>query len=243
MNLRRLSLIGAALLMSIPTFASTYYGGFEDTKDGDYDYNDIVFTLSGNGLTLNTSDGHWYNKPMLGNSGAPFWNNASYDNGNKNVGFCVYGGGDCGAGLNSTARYLARNDKSHTGSANDVTFSAGANQNVVANVVMEISGYTDVLGYYNTSDPSKIYWLNTSGQTGTFQLVPTGTFGVVAKNGVHGPDQTFYSQSKFDGIKDNVSHFAFFGDTAAAPEPGAMGLMAGGLIMVGALFRRRKVEV
>src|SRR3954452_14812938 len=107
MNLRRLSLIGAALLMSIPTFASTYYGGFEDTKGGDYDYNDIVFTLSGNRLTLNTSDGHWYNKPTLGTSGTPFWNNASWDNGDKNIGFCVYGGADCGAGLSSTAQYLA----------------------------------------------------------------------------------------------------------------------------------------
>ena len=242
MNLRRLSLIGAALVMSVPTFASTYYGGFEDAKGGDYDYNDIVFTLSGTGLTLNSSDGHWYNKPTLGASGVPFWNNSSYDNGNKNIGFCVYGGGNCGTGLSSTAQYLAANNTSHTGSANNVTFSVGANQKVSANVVMEITAYTDTLGYYNTSDPSKIYWLNTVGQTGIFQFTPTGTFGIAANNGVRGPNQTFYSQSNLDCINDNVSHFAFFGDATAAPEPGAMGLMAGGLMTVAALFRRRKVK-
>src|SRR5438128_1528538 len=138
MNLGRLSLISAALLMSVPAFAGTYYGGFEDVKGGDYDYNDIVFTLSGNGLTLNTSDGHWYNKPTLGTSGIPFWNNTSYDGGNKNIGFCVYGGGNCGAGLSPTAQYLASNNTHKTGSANDVSFSIGVNQNASANVSMEI---------------------------------------------------------------------------------------------------------
>ena len=83
MSLRRLSLVGTAHLMSVPALASTYYGGFEDFKGGDYDYNDIVFTVSGNGLTLNTSDGRWYSKPTLGTGGVPFWNNASYDGSNK----------------------------------------------------------------------------------------------------------------------------------------------------------------
>ena len=240
MNLRKLSLIGAALMMSVPAFAGTYYGGFEDLKNADYDYNDIVFTLNGNGLTLNTSDGHWYNKPTLGASGTPFWNNSSWDNGNKNIGFCVYGGGDCGKGLSSTAQYLASSNTSHTGSANDVTFSLGANQNVAADVSLAITAGQDKLGYYNVSDPGNIHWLNSPNQTGVFQFTPTGDFGIVAEN--LSDNQTYYSQNKFDYSKDAVSHFAFFGDTAAAPEPGAMGLMAGGLITVGALFRRRKVK-
>ena len=239
MNLHKLSLIGAALLLSVPAFANTYYGGFEDLVGGDYDYNDIVFTLSGSGLTLNTSDGHWYNKPTLGTSGTPFWRNTSGDCPDKNIGFCVYGGGNCGAGFSATAQYLADSNTSHTGSADIVTFSAGSNQKVAANISMEITAGNDLLGDYNASDPSKVYWLSKPGQIGAFQFAPTGAFGIAAQN-VYG--QIFYSQNSFDCAKDSVSHFAFFGDAAAAPEPGAMGLMAGGLITIGAWFRRRKAR-
>ena len=236
MNVRKLALVTAVMLTSLPAFAKTYYGGFEDAISGDYDYNDIVFTVSGNGLALNTTDGHWYNKPALGVNGTPFWNNASYDGGNRNVGFCIYGGGDCGAGFSAGAQYLASNNLTKTGSASDVTFSLGAKQSVTVNLAMEITSYKDSFGYYNLSDPSKIYWLSTPGQTGIFSFAPTGTFGIVAENGVN---QVFHSQSNLDGLKDSVSHLAFFGDAAVAPEPSALGLMASGFIVVGALFRRK----
>jgi hypothetical protein len=239
MNLRKLSLLGAALLVSVPAFATTYYGGFEDLAViSDYDYNDIVFTLSGNGLTLNTSDGHWYNKPTLGTSGTPFWNNSSWDGTAKNIGYCVYGGGNCGAGLSSTAQYLADNTR-HTGSANDVTFSVDPKQKVTADIDMEITAGSDMLGYYNVSNADNIHWLNTHGQTGDFKFTPTGNFGLVAENSL---GQKFYSQTNYDCLQDDVSHFAFFGDNAAAPEPGAVGLMGGGLLVTGALFRRRKAR-
>jgi hypothetical protein len=107
MNLRKLSLMGAALLMAVPAFANTYYGGFEDLKGGDYDYNDIVFTLSGSGLTLNTQDGKWFNKPTTLSTSTAFWNNTSWDGPKENIGYCIYGGGNCGTGLSSTAQYLA----------------------------------------------------------------------------------------------------------------------------------------
>ena len=115
-------------LSSCPANTScTIWGGFEDTVAGnsDYDYNDLVFSLTGNGLTLGTiggtaagsQTGGLFAKPTAtlnqgdasGSLAAPpFWNNPSQDGtGGKNVGWCIYGGGACGAGLAPNDAYAA----------------------------------------------------------------------------------------------------------------------------------------
>ncbi len=238
MNLRKLSLIGVALFMALPAFANTYYGGFEDLVQGDYDYNDIVFTLSGNGLNLNTTDGKFYNKPTLGTSGTPFWNHASWDGPNMNVGYCVYGGGNCGAGLSANAQYLA-SGANNANSANNVFFSVDGGGSVSTKVDLKITAANDQLYYYYLANPSVLMSLESNGSN-TYSFNASGDFGIAAKNLTSG--NTFYSQSALDSLTDAQSHLAFFGDTAAAPEPGAMGLMAGGLMAVGLFFRRRTAK-
>ena len=111
-------------------------GAFEDNigPTADYDYQDLVYTLSGPGLTLNTATGQWFNQSSAGtlntNSfnpgplGTPFWNNSSSDGaGGYNIGWCIWGGGACnnGVGRSPGAQYLAT---STGGSVNDVYFSA-----------------------------------------------------------------------------------------------------------------------
>lgn len=236
MKLKNFTLIGAALLLSAPVFGSTYFVGFEDTKGGDYDYNDMVFSLSGSGLTLN-STGSFYNKPVLGTSGTPFWNNASYDqpSGSYNVGYCIYGGGACnkGVALDPGAQFLASNPTSHTGSANDVTFSV--NGNVNANVQVQVTAATNELGYYLTADPTHAFHALTGNSSNIYNFTPGGNFGLVEE--VSNLGTTYYSQTAL-GSQDNVSHFAFF--STPAPEPGMMGLMGAGLVGISALLRRKK---
>jgi hypothetical protein len=238
MNLRRLGMIGAAALaLAVPTFADTYYGGFEDLKGGDYDYNDIVFTLSGNGLKLNTTDGKFYSKPALpGTSGNPFWNNASLDGPAKNVGYCIYGGGNCGAGISATAQFLA-NSANTRKSADNVFFSTDFLGQVNTQINVSITAGDDQLYYYYTSAPGLLFpFFQQSANHLYFYAL--GDFGIAGVNKTTG--SVFYSQSSLDSLHDPNSHFAFFGNTAAAPEPGAMGLMGGGLLAIGALFHRRK---
>jgi len=237
MNIRILALLGSALLLSVPTFASTYYGGFEDTQgsSSDYDYNDIVFSLSGANLTMNAPGAALYNEPVLGTSGKPFWNNTSYDGPKYNIGYCIYGGGSCGNGIAPGAQYLASSTNKNA-SANDVTFSVTGS--VSADVYLQITADTDTLGWYSTSDPNHaVHLLNKGGALGLFSFNPNGSFGLVAENG---RGNTYYSQTWLNpnGSQDDLSHFAMF---SAAPEPGAMGTMAGGLIGLGMLFRRRKM--
>ena len=236
MTFRNLVLAGAAFLIASPVFASTYYGGFEDLRGGDYDYNDLVFSLSGSSLSLKTSDGAWYSNPVVNNNGNPFWDHRSWDGDKKNLGYCTYGGGACGAGLAPGAQFLA--DKNHTNVApDDVYFSTGGE--VQSNLILSIAGATDVLGWYNVSSPSTLHLFNTAGGTGSYAFNPGGDFGLVASNGVNS-HSFYYSQDKY-GIQDGTSHFAFF-QAQPTPEPGTMGVMGSGLMLLGALFRRRKLS-
>ncbi len=239
MNFKNLSLVGATLLLSANMFATsihtptnTYFGGFEDTVSGDNDYNDVVFSLSAMGLTLNSS-GKFYAQPALDNSGNPFWNNSSYDvpSNSYNVGYCIYGGGACnnGTALDPGAKFLASSN-SPKSSANDVTFSA--NGTVTLSLILSVASNTDYIGYY-TDGKAKI--LGTAGNTYTF-TPGNDAFGLFAYDA--SKNTYYYSQSAYDRSDDDTSHFAFFSSTA--PEPGMMGLVGAGLVSVGAFFRRKK---
>ncbi len=237
---KSVALMGAALFLSVPGFASTYFVGFEDTvSHSDHDYNDVVFSLAGNGLTLHTTDGAWYSQPVLGTSGNPFWNNASGDGSKYNVGYCIYGGGACngGAALDAGANYLAKAGNSGA-SATNVYFTSDGR--VSADVDLEISSDTDVIGWYSLTNPDDIHWLNAVGQTGDFHFSPQGSFGIAANNGIFAQGQTFYSSQV---LRNTTSEFAFFGNNVSpAPEPGAMGLVGGGLLAAGFFFRKRQVK-
>lgn len=233
------ALMSAALLLSVPTWANTYFGGFEDSvttqnQASDYDYNDLVFSISSQNLTL-VSNGNWYSKPTLGTNGTPYWNTHSFDGPNLNAGYCVYGGGNCGtgAGLDPSAVYLASGDHQ---SANDVYFSAS--DLIEGHVDAKFANDHNLLGWYNLSTPDQINWLAGSGTPGaSFQFTPNGDFGLVGTNGL---GQNFYSQTAY-GTSDTVSHFAYF--DPVAPEPGQAGLLAVGLAALGLLLRKRIVAV
>ena len=60
--------------MQLFLLRGSYYVGAEDRTGmgADYDFNDFVFTLSGAGLTLNSS-GTLSNPITPNNNGSPFW--------------------------------------------------------------------------------------------------------------------------------------------------------------------------
>jgi hypothetical protein len=231
--MKKWTLVAAALLLTIPTWAGTYYGGFEDTAgpSSDYDYNDLVFSITGQDLTL-ISNGTWYTKPTLGTNGKPFWNNKSFDGNKMNIGYCIYGGGNCGAALDPSALYLASRNQQSVG---DVYFSV--NGSVNGEIDLKYANDHNLLGWYSLTNPNSIHWLSgTAG--GVFSFTPKSDFGLVASNNngsIWGQD--FYSQDCYDRAEDDQSHFAFF--AAEAPEPGQIGLVAIGLLGLSLFLKKR----
>ena len=132
---RIIPLLALAALCTLPATASvvyftsptnTYYVGVEDSPSGscDCDYNDLLFSVTANGLELGALYGTGYlqtsapslSSPYTGtlNSGSPFWNNLSSDSTYANFGECLYDptntctvGGGNRTRIDPTAEYLA----------------------------------------------------------------------------------------------------------------------------------------
>jgi hypothetical protein len=211
------------------------YGGFEDTVGGDYDYNDLVFTMTvtSGSLILNTGGTWSAGSPSLpGSVGTPFWNNVSSDNHSQtdNIGYCVYNGcASHGALGSSTTRYLFGVSGATT-SANDVYFTASAGTTITLD--FGISNDTDTLSWALDSSPTVLHAV-TSGSS----ITAGAPFELVASNGT----QNFDSDVSLGGTTDpnGLSHFAFFGNGAVTPEPSSLLLFGTGLLGLAGAVRRK----
>lgn len=245
-NILSLSIMLLASSLAAWSATNSFYGGFEDTTaGGDYDYNDGIFKLTANNLKLNSASGIFNSAPVLGTSGTPFWNNASLDGANANVGYRIYGGGAFGAGLDPDAKYLAGTSGE---SVNDVFFSVGpvassAGAPIDVAIDLKVSAHDNKVGFYYLTDPGTVTWLPTvTGSSYSFLDVGGKAFGITAEDLNTG--SVFYSDTMGGtmGTQDaGANHIAWF---AEAPEPSTWFLTGFSFLLVGVFARKaRKVQV
>jgi hypothetical protein len=234
MSFKHSFFLGAVLLCAQAVYGATYFVGADDFPGLDYDYNDVIFSMAGNGLSLHSA-GTWFAGPDMAKGSSAFWNRPSLDGPDMNVGYCIYGGGACGAPLASNLKYLTDASASTQKAPGDVFFSTAGT--VTLQVAYQFTADQDVLGWYSLSSPGVVHPLNPNANSGTFTFTPGGLFGITLANA---QGDLYYSQAKF-GTQDQYAHFAFFGtEMSDAPEPGMLALVALGFTaLLGFAYRRR----
>ncbi|HVT93935.1 MAG TPA: PEP-CTERM sorting domain-containing protein [Bryobacteraceae bacterium] len=226
--------LGTAFADSLTTVPGSYTVGMEDggaaSVEGQGDFNDMIFSLVGSGLTLNSLTGQWNAAPNLSTTGTPFWNNTSGDGAGQGVGYCIFGGGACTlpGGTPSNGGYLGAG-AGGSGQVTDVLFSSGGGE-VTATLLAKITAWasTDTIGWYDPNDPSGTLHTIFSGPMTTSTVItfdPSATFGLWTM-GSDGSGPVYYSNT------NDMAHFAFF-SSLETPEPGSILLMGLGILLLG----------
>lgn len=227
----------------------------------------VVFadTVSGTGAT---SSQMWQS-----NTGSAYWNKASWDGPNMNVGSCLT---SSNCGINNAPGALPYLGQAN-GQALTNFYFTGSGSPVTATMEAEVSADKayNTLGWYNVLNPSQygIIFSGTTAAGATDTFSPSAEYGLFFINAAPGVNDLYTSQASLSLNDTNVQHFAVFEQNAsnyyvgvedlpspnsdfdyndmvvkmssssAAPEPGALLLFAVGLTGLGAFRFCRKTKV
>jgi hypothetical protein len=245
-------------------YASTFVGGIEnnhsttDPTEGIGDFNDMIFQLSGSGLSLVTPNGQWnaFNAGVVNQTGAgtpagnPYFDDPSADGTNMNVGYCLTTA-NCNAATQtagaSMTRYLSATGNTSAPAA-DFWFTFSSATGAILLDAITPNASTESVGIYDMTSHA-VTWFITNGAL-TLASIPTsaapsGAFGLIFELGTNGT--FYYSQNPelgfFNGVAGSpaASRFAIFGDTqSSVPEPTTLALFGIGALAMGLIPKLRK---
>ena len=217
-----LMIVLLVLLVALPISAGTIWVGIEDQKlpGGDKDYNDMVFRLTGNNLSV-VGSGSWQNMVIPNQDGTPYWDNGSTDGaGGYNIGYFMTGTGVFGSNPNSPDISVSQLQYWGIGASADNSFMLFSTGSDSYSMLLEMAAWAgqNSLYWFNQSTPSTLNLLfagsATAGAVASF--VPNGNFGLL----FNGPGGAYRTTS-------NGGQFAMF---SQVPEPSTYATMGGALL-------------
>ncbi len=238
------NILAVAAVTAAAGVSNVYYGGMEDTAgssgyESNGDFNDMVWNMSGD-LSLGGPGGTLLANPAVNETHSMFWDNKSLDGALMNVGYCLYGGGNCTT-PGGPPPLLDAWATSTGGQVLDSVFTA--NGAITATLLDKITAYytTDEIGWYdplNGHGGTIFNGLVMPGTTVTF--TPDSTFVLWTDHG--STTQRFYSNTSL-GADSGQTHFALFYQDPGqnSPEPGTLGLLLPGLALIGLGLRKVRV--
>jgi hypothetical protein len=172
------------------------------------------FVITGSGGSFQSLSGY-----SLNENGSPFFDNASGDGSQKNIGFFLTKTG--GFSTNSLSPAIPQSQLSFwgtgTGAADPIESFSSGGAGVGATFVLTVAGNAgvNVLGYHDSLGDHVLYDPTVDGpvigQTETF--TPVGNFAFYLHN--PGPNYFFYSDTSLGGTDGSQQHFAVFQQTGS----------------------------
>lgn len=246
MSIKKLLISLSCVAIALPAFGTAipspvsysstgniYYVGVEDAIGGDYDYNDLIFSLTGSSsVTLYGDSGSALFAPVsavnpLTSTPPAFWNNESGDGAGLNYGQCLYNNPTaCNGPFAPTASYLAE-----SGTQASSQFYFGTGGTVTLDLLANITA--------NKNDINGLEWCLEGTTTcnaitfvsGVATFTPTGNFDLALNNG----SVTFDSNLSSFVADGGIDHFAV---AVGTPEPGTLAIVGTVLVGLGVLRRR-----
>ena len=245
MSIKNLLISVSCVAIALPAFGTAisspvaynsagniYYVGMEDAIGGDYDYNDLIFSLTGSSTVTLEGDSTSALFPPVSTvtpTSAPpaFWNNNSGDGAGVNFGQCLYNNPTaCNGPFAPTASYLA---ESGTQTSSQFYFAGGGTitLNLLANITANANDITGLEWCLEgTTTCSSITFT-----AGIATFTPTGNFDLALNNG----SATFDSNLSNFVADGGIDHFAV---AVGTPEPGTLAVVGTVLVGLGILRRR-----